>query len=75
MTEELYEALLFSIDGRKMRRKTPRQYYKMFGPIHAYELEIMTEVKIDNLMITSVNQDYQKMQQAQAKKAKAKGVN
>lgn len=74
MTEELYEALLFTMDGRKMRRKSPRQYYQVFGPVHAYELEIMTEVKIDNLLITSFNQDYQKMQENQAKKAKAKGV-
>ena len=74
MTEELYEALLFMIDGRKMRRKSPKQYYQYFGPVHAKELNVMIEVKIDNLLITSFNQDYHKMQADQAKKTKAKGV-
>ena len=52
MDEVNYEAHLFMIDGRKQLRR--RNYVGRYG------INLPMEVKIDNLLIVGINQEYQK---------------
>jgi hypothetical protein len=70
MTEQLYEALLFMISGRKARRRSPKMFYQRFGFIKTREENIMLEVKIDNLLIADMNKQYDEMKAKEQKKAK-----